>query len=164
MLFLLLLWELCSNLTSEKAKGGCDQFPAHFNRPMHWRHWVSVGSLAGYIGEAMGGPPICHASYAMVGKSFGIPAIYNFTRCTKTSKREDDLIKMPDARRQFLSPKNVKIPAFSLPEKIFSLVKQFQRVVRQMHILILLSRCHHGRKCYSRECILCGWEHHEKEG
>ena len=83
---------------------------------------------------------------------------------TKTSKREDDLIKMPDARRQFLSPKNVKIPAFSLPEKIFSLVKQFQRVVRQMYILILLSRCHHGRKCSSRECILCGWEHHEKEG
>ena len=28
---------------------------------MHCRHRVSVGSLARYIGEAMGGPPICHA-------------------------------------------------------------------------------------------------------
>jgi hypothetical protein len=43
---------------------------------MHWRHQhqVSVGSLAGYIWEAMGGPPICHA-FTMMGKSFGIPAI-----------------------------------------------------------------------------------------
>jgi hypothetical protein len=61
-------------MISEKAKGGCGRFQAHLNLPMHWRHQVSVGSLAGYIGETMGGPPICHA-FSMMGKSFGIPTI-----------------------------------------------------------------------------------------
>jgi hypothetical protein len=41
-----------------------------------WRISINqcTGSLAGYIGEAMGGPPICPA-FTIVGKSFGISAI-----------------------------------------------------------------------------------------
>ncbi len=58
---------------------------------MHCRYRICIGSLAGYIGETMGGPPICHA-FIIVGKSFDIPAIlvYLASNANK-NKREDDL-------------------------------------------------------------------------
>jgi len=43
-------------MISEKAKGACRVFPVHSNRRRHWRHRISVGSLVGYIGEAMDEP------------------------------------------------------------------------------------------------------------
>ena len=42
---------LYSNVISEMAKGGCDQFLEHFNQPIHWGHHIGFGSLAGYIGK-----------------------------------------------------------------------------------------------------------------
>jgi hypothetical protein len=53
------LQELYANTVSEKAKGACNQFPAHFNQPMHIQHCIGIGSLARYIdiGEAIDGPP-----------------------------------------------------------------------------------------------------------
>ena len=131
---LFLLWELYSNPISEKAKKGCDWFPEHFNQTMHWWHRVSVGSLAGYIGEAMGGPPICHA-FTMVGKSFDIPAILLYQQAATKNKRKDDLlIKMPDARRQLVPlTKMRKFQHFHSPEKKIWFDNSN---VRLMHILI----------------------------
>jgi hypothetical protein len=42
--------------------------------PMHRQHFIGIGSIARYIGEAMDRPPICHA-FIMAEKSFDIPAI-----------------------------------------------------------------------------------------
>jgi hypothetical protein len=42
---------------------------------MHWGHCIGVGSLAGYIGEAMDGPP-CSLAFVMVKESFIVPAIF----------------------------------------------------------------------------------------
>ncbi len=81
---LFLLQKLYANTISEKAKGACDQFPAHFNGPMHRQHCIGVGSLARYIREAMDGPPICHA-FIMVEKSFDIPAILLYLAATLTT-------------------------------------------------------------------------------
>ena len=62
---------------------------------MHRQHRKGVNSLAGYIGEAMDGPPIHHA-FIMAGKSFDIPAILFFLASdANKSKREDDGPKKP---------------------------------------------------------------------
>ncbi len=51
---LFLLQELHANTNSEKAKEACRLFPAHSNQQMYWQHWIlGIGSLTGYIGEAM---------------------------------------------------------------------------------------------------------------
>jgi hypothetical protein len=57
-----------------KGKGGLWKISGAFQSTNALTTSSKLGSLAGYIGEAMGGPPICHA-FTMVGKSFGIPAI-----------------------------------------------------------------------------------------
>ncbi len=71
---LFLLQELHANTNSEKAKEACRLFPAHSNQGMYWRHWIGVGSLTGYIGEAMDEPPFSLA-FVMVKESFAVPAI-----------------------------------------------------------------------------------------
>jgi hypothetical protein len=88
---LFLLQELYVNGISEKAKRACEPFPAHFNQPMHRQHRTAIGSLARYIGEALDGPPICHA-FIMVEKSFNIPAILFYLASNAyKNKREYDL-------------------------------------------------------------------------
>ena len=62
-------------MISEKAKGACRVFPVHSNQRRHCRHRISVGSLVGYIGEAMDEPSFSLA-LIMVKESFDIPAIF----------------------------------------------------------------------------------------
>jgi hypothetical protein len=89
---LFLLQELYVNGISEKAKGACDQFPVHFNQPMHRQHHIGIGSLARYIGEAMDGPPICHA-FIMVEKIFDIPAILFYLASDASKNKQEDNLK-----------------------------------------------------------------------
>ncbi len=72
-------------MISEKAKGACRIHPARSKRRMHWGHRIGVGSLAGYIGEAMDGPPFCLA-FVMVKESFVVPTIF-FYLAIHTYKR-----------------------------------------------------------------------------
>jgi hypothetical protein len=90
---LFLLQELYANVISEKAKGACDRFQAHFNQPMHRQHCIGIGSLArGYIGEAVDGPPVCHA-FIMVEKSFDIPAILFYLASNANNNKQQDHLK-----------------------------------------------------------------------
>jgi hypothetical protein len=72
---LFLYWEPYSNMISEKVMGACRIFPAHSNQQMHRGHCIGVGSLTGYIEEAMDGPPFIPA-FVMVKESFVVPAIF----------------------------------------------------------------------------------------
>ena len=56
---------------------------------MHRQHRKGVNSLAGYIGEAMDGPPIHHA-FIMAGKSFDIPAILFFLASKDNKNKQGD--------------------------------------------------------------------------
>ena len=57
---------------------------------MHCQHCLGVGSLVGYIGEAMDGLPI-RCAFFVVGKSFDIPAIlFYLASDANKNKREDD--------------------------------------------------------------------------
>ncbi len=57
---------------------------------MHRQHCIGISSLAGYIGEAMDGLPICHA-FIVLEKSFDIPAIlFNLASNANKNKREDN--------------------------------------------------------------------------
>jgi hypothetical protein len=60
---------------SANAKGACDQFLAQFNQPMHRQYCMGIGSIARYDGEAMDGPPICHA-FIMAKMSFDFLRYY----------------------------------------------------------------------------------------
>jgi len=71
-----------------KGKGGVGTISSAFQSSMRWRHRVSVGSLAGHIGEAMGGPPICMLC-------FGIPAILFYRANTQKQKGKN---KLPGGR------------------------------------------------------------------
>jgi hypothetical protein len=71
---LFLLQELHAKTNSEKAKEACHLFLAHSNCQMYGRHQIGVGSLTGYIGEAMDKPPFSLA-FVMVKESFAVPAI-----------------------------------------------------------------------------------------
>jgi hypothetical protein len=58
---------------------------------MHRQHCIGLGSLARYIGEAIDGPPICHA-FITVEKIFDIPAIlFYLASNTYKNKQKDDL-------------------------------------------------------------------------
>ncbi len=71
---LFLLQELYANANSEKAKEACRVFPACPSQRMYWWHRIGLGSLSGYIGEAMDEMLSCLA-FIMVKESFVIPAI-----------------------------------------------------------------------------------------
>jgi hypothetical protein len=76
---------------SEKAMGVCDQYPAHFNQTMHRQHFIGIGSLAKYIGEAIDMPPVCHA-IIMVENSFDILAtLFCLASIANKNKHEDNL-------------------------------------------------------------------------
>jgi hypothetical protein len=83
---LFLLQELYANTNSEKAKKACCLFPAHSNQRMYWQHCKGVGSLAGYMGEAVDEPPFSLA-FVMVKESFVIPAIL-YCLASNANKRE----------------------------------------------------------------------------
>ena len=90
--YVVLLWELYSNAISEKAKGGCDQFPVHFNQPMHWWHGIGVGSLAetGWVNWGGNGWATNLPCFHHGGEEFLIFQLYFFTleaMLTKTSGR-----------------------------------------------------------------------------
>ncbi len=85
-----LLRELHANTNSEKANEACRLFPVHSNRRMYWQHRIGLGSLTGYIGEAMDEPPfslafVMHHRPASILGFFGgkpktrffVPAITN---------------------------------------------------------------------------------------
>jgi hypothetical protein len=58
---------------------------------MHRQHCIGIGSLARYIGEAMNGPPKCHA-FIMMEKSFDIPdKLFYLASIPNKNKWEDDL-------------------------------------------------------------------------
>jgi hypothetical protein len=52
---------------------------------MHCGHHIGVGSLTGYIGEAMNGPPFSLA-FVMVKESFVFPAIFFYLESAATNK------------------------------------------------------------------------------
>jgi hypothetical protein len=80
---LFLLQELHANANSEKAKEACHVFSAHSNQQMYCQ--IGVGSLTGYIREAMDEPPFSLA-FVMVKERFAVPAILFYLASNATKR------------------------------------------------------------------------------
>jgi hypothetical protein len=68
---------------------------------MHCGHCIGVGSLAGYIGETMDGPPLCLAF--VIVKEFVVPAIFFYLESATNKRKGGDHLNLNYASGAFLT-------------------------------------------------------------